>query len=588
MFAVDHLILVAGLLLLIGIGSSKFSARFGLPVLVLFLAVGMLAGSEGIGGIAFDNYQLAHGIGTIALAMILFDGGLRTSTDAIRMVWKPAFTLATLGVLITSIVTGAAAAYILGIPMLLGMLLGSIVGSTDAAAVFSVLRSSGVRLRERLSNTLEIESASNDPMAIFLTVGLIEVLLGRTELGFGLVTFFLQQMVVGGLAGLAVGRLAVIAVNRVNLEAAGMYPLVVSASGLVAYGVAAGLGGSGFLAVFLAGVVIGNSRIVFQRGILFFHDASAWLSQIVMFVVLGLLSFPSRLLDVAWEGLLVAAVLILVARPVAVLLTATPFGYSRRELTMISWVGLKGAVPITLATFPLLMGVPGAETIFDVVFFVVLLSALTQGISLPYFARRLGLELPATTAPPVSLEITSLKHVDGDIVDFTLSHDSRAVGRTIVDLGMPQGVVIAMVARGEEIIPPSGSTVLRAGDHVFVVMRPKLRAAVERIFSVEPESEEAELAPGEFPLRGSTRVGALKEFYDLEIEVNPEMTLAELFRERVPRAQCCAGAVLQLGNARLVAHEVTRGGDVELVGLTVESNDGAASRVSEAAASEAL
>ncbi len=582
MFAVDRLILVAGLLLLIGIGSSKFSARFGLPVLVLFLVVGMVAGSEGIGGIAFDNYVLAHGIGTIALAVILFDGGLRTSLDAVRTTWRPAVSLATLGVLITAVVTGAAAAWILDIPILLGMLLGSIVGSTDAAAVFSVLRTSGVRLRERLANTLEIESASNDPMAIFLTIGLIEVLLGRTEMGAGLLVLFLQQMTVGGIVGLLVGRGAVAIVNRINLQAAGMYPLVVTASGLVCFGIAAALGGSGFLAVFIAGVVVGNSRIVFQRGILFFHDASAWLSQIVMFVVLGLLSFPSRLLAVWWDGFLIAAVLTLVARPIAVLLTATPFGYNRRELTMLSWVGLKGAVPITLATFPLMMGVPGAELIFDVVFFVVLLSALTQGVTLPYFARRLGLELPATETAPVSLEITSLKHVDGDIVDFTLTPHSRAVGRTIVDLGMPQGVVIAMVSRGEEIIPPSGSTVLRAGDHVFVVMRPKLRNAVEHIFSAEPESVESELAPGEFPLRGSTRLLELKELYDLEIDANPELTITELFRERLPRAKRKPGAVVQLDDVRLVAHEVTGGGDVDVAGLTLNSNHAGESAKSQA------
>lgn len=573
MFAVDRLILVAGLLLLIGIGSSKASARVGLPVLVMFLVVGMLAGSEGIGGIAFDNYVLAHGIGTIALAVILFDGGLRTSMDAVRTTWKPAMSLATLGVLVTAAVTGAAAAWILDIPILLGMLLGSIVGSTDAAAVFSVLRSSGVRLRERLANTLEIESASNDPMAIFLTVGLIEVLLGTTEPGLGLVGLFLQQMVIGAVVGVLAGKASVAAVNRINLESAGMYPLVVTASGLICFGIAAALGGSGFLAVFIAGVILGNSRIVFQRHILFFHDAAAWLSQIVMFTVLGMLSFPSRLLAVWWEGLLIALVLMLVARPIAVLLTATPFGYDRRELTMISWVGLKGAVPITLATFPLMMGVPGANLLFDVVFFVVLLSALTQGVTLAPVARRLGLELPFTATSPVSLEITSLKHVDGDIIDYTISETSAAVGRTIVDLGMPQGVVIAMVARGEEIIPPSGSTVLRAGDHVFVVMRPMLRSAVNHIFAPPPESEDTQVAPGEFPLHGVIRLKELREFYDLEIEGNPDMTITELFRQRVPRAQRQAGAVVEVGGARLVAHEVTRGGDVELVGLSITAND---------------
>ncbi len=569
MFAVDRLILVAGVLLLIGIASSKFSARVGLPVLVLFMAVGMLAGSEGIGGIAFDNYTLAHGIGTIALAMILFDGGLRTSLKSIGMAWKPSVALATVGVLITSLVTGAAAAWILDIPLLLGLLLGGIVGSTDAAAVFSVLRSSGLRLRERLAATLEIESASNDPMAIFLTVGLIEVLLARTELGLGLGMLFLQQMVVGAVVGLAVGKLAVGLVNRINLEAAGMYPLLVSASGLASFGIAAAFGGSGFLAVFLAGVVIGNSRIVFQRGILFFHDASAWLSQIVMFIVLGLLSFPSRLLDVAWEGLLVALVLIFVARPVAVLATVLPFGFDRREVTMISWVGLKGAVPITLATFPLLLGVPGANLLFDVVFFVVLLSALTQGVSLPYVARRLGLELPAAPAPPVSLEITSLKHVDGDIVDFTLGADSRSIGKTVRDLALPDGIVVAMIARGNKIIPPKGSTDLRAGDHVFVVLRPELRQLVERLFAPEPESADTLLALGEFPLRGSTRVADLQEFYGVQLDAPADTTLTDLFHKRLPGPACCPGATIRMGDVQLVAHEVTRGGDVELVGMSL-------------------
>lgn len=568
MFAVDRLILVAGLLVLIGVGSSKFSARFGLPVLVLFLAVGMLAGSEGIGGIDFDDYRLAHGVGTLALAMILFDGGLRTSMASIRMAWRPSLALATLGVLITSVVTGIAAAYILGIPLLPGILLGAIVGSTDAAAVFSVLRASGLRLRERLSATLEIESASNDPMAVFLTVGLIGLVLGRIEPGAGLVLMFLRQMIAGAVVGIAVGRVAVALVNRINLDAAGMYPLLVTASGLASYGAAAAIGGSGFLAVFLTGVVIGNSRIVFQRGILFFHDASAWLSQIVMFIVLGLLSFPSRLIDVAPQGMLVALVLIFVARPLAVLATALPFGFDRRELAMISWVGLKGAVPITLATFPLLLGVPGAELLFDIVFFVVLLSALTQGISLPYVARRLGLELPAAPASPISLEITSLRHVDGDIVDLVLAENSRANGRMLTELALPEGVVIAMVARGQEIIPPSGATVLHPGDHVFVVLRPQLRGLVERIFGPEPEQQDTLLAIGEFPLRGSARVADLKEFYGIELDAKPEMTLAELFRRQLPRAQCVPGAAMHVGGCTLVAHEVTRGGDVELVGLT--------------------
>lgn len=574
-FAVDHLILVGGLLLLIGIASSKFSARFGVPVLVLFLAVGMLAGSEGIGGIDFENYTLAHGVGTVALALILFDGGLRTSMASIRMVWQPAVVLATVGVLITSLVTGLAAAYILDVSLLLGMLLGGIVGSTDAAVVFAILRSSGLRLRERLAATLETESASNDPMAIFLTVGLIEVLLGRTDLGVGLGLLFVQQMAVGAIAGIVVGKLAVQVINRINLEAAGMYPLLVTAAGLISFGLAAALGGSGFLAVYLAGIVIGNSRIVFQRGILFFHDASAWLGQIVMFVVLGMLSFPSRLIDVAPEGLLIALVLIFIARPLAVL-TVLPFGFDWRELTLIAWTGLKGAVPITLATFPLLLGVTGAPLLFDVVFFVVLLSALLQGIGLPYIARRLALELPAAPAPPVSLEITSLKHVDGDIVDFAIADDSLAIGRRIRDLALPDGVVIAMVARGQQIVPPKGSTQLLRGDHVFVVLRPELRRLVDRVFAGARRADDVPIAVGEFPLRGSARVTDIEEFYGIALDAPAEMTLADVFRTRLPEKERRSGASIRVGGAVLVIHEVTRGGDVELVGLDLTGAEDAA------------
>jgi cell volume regulation protein A len=335
MFLVDTLIFVTGLLLLIGIASSKFSARLGVPVLVLFLAVGMLAGSEGIGGIEFENYRLAHAIGTLSLALILFDGGLRTALNSIHAAWKPALALATFGVLITAAITGAAAAWMLNLSLLEGLLLGSIVGSTDAAAVFATLRYGGVQLPKRLSATLEVESGANDPMAIFMTVGCIQVLSGQTEFGLGLFQLLLTQFTVGTLVGLGIGKLAVWCVNRINLDATGMYPVLVSAFGLLAFGIAAWANGSGFLAVYLAGIVIGNSRLVFQRGIFLFHDAAAWFAQITMFIVLGLLSFPSRLFSVAGEGLLVAAALIFVARPVAVLLCLLPFRFSARRACLL-------------------------------------------------------------------------------------------------------------------------------------------------------------------------------------------------------------------------------------------------------------
>jgi len=567
-FFVDRLLLIAAVLVLLGIVSSKFSSRVGLPVLVIFLLVGMLAGSEGIGGVEFENYALAHGIGTVALAVILFDGGLRTPLRAFRIAWKPSLLLATAGVLITSVVTGIAAAAILDIPLLEGILLGSIVGSTDAAAVFTVLRSAGISLKERLASTLEIESGSNDPMAIFLTIGLLEILLGRMTFGPGLAGFFVLQMGVGALVGLGVGWAAVRLINRINLEAAGLYPVLTGACALLAYGVAAALGGSGFLAIYLAGLVLGNQRLVFQRGTLLFHDGLAWGGQITMFVVLGLLSFPSALLEVAGAGLMVAGVLILVARPLAVVPILLPFGFSAREIALVSWVGLKGAVPIILATFPLLFGYPGGALLFNVVFFVVLISAVTQGWSLALVARKLGLEEEAVEpAPTVNLEITSLRDVDADIVEYTVAEDTRAAGRRLNQLALPDGVVIAMIARDDSLIPPRGSTQIVAGDHVFVVLRPDTRLLVDRVFSRGFKVQE-DLPPlVEFPLTGSTTAFDLWEFYGIRLGVPGHRTLDEVIRERAGD-DLAAGSTLFVDGLMIQVREIVDG-RITSVGLAI-------------------
>lgn len=480
MFLVDQLTLLAGVLLLIGILSSKVSARVGLPVLVLFLLVGMLAGEDGLGGIEFDNFRTAHAIGTVALALILFDGGLQTRAAALRQVWKPAAWLATVGVVITAGVTGLAAWWILDVPPLAGLLLGSIVASTDAAAVFSVLRSQGLQLRERVAATLEIESGSNDPMAIFLTVGLVEVLSGRMPLGPELGMLFVTQMGVGGGVGLAAGWAAARLVNRINLSTAGLYPLLTGACGLIAFGVAVLFGGSGFLAIYVAGVVLGNSRLVFQRGTFLFMDGMAWMGQIAMFVVLGLLSTPSDLVQVAGPALVIAATLILVARPLAVAPLLLPFGFTWREQTLIAWVGLKGAVPIILATFPLMYGLPDGRLLFNVVFFVVLVSATLQGWTLPALAARLGLEEPGAPKPPISLELLALRDVRADIVDYPVAEGSRLAGRAVQDLDLPDGAVIAMIARGQTMVVPNGPTTIRVGDHLFVIARDAIRPAVDR------------------------------------------------------------------------------------------------------------
>lgn len=531
MFAIDQFILLAAILILFGILSSKLSARLGLPVLVLFLLIGMLAGESGIGGIAFDNPFVAHALGTLALAMILFDGGLQTPIASVRLVWKPATVLATLGVVVTAAITGFAAAYILDLPILEGVLLGAIVGSTDAAAVFSLLRNAGIHINRRLRATLEIESASNDPMAIFLTIGLLEVLVNEVNSWTSLLQLFVMQMGVGALAGLSVGWVAVKVINRIQLEASGLYPVMVAAFGLLAFGTAANFGGSGFLSIFIAGVIIGNSRFVFQRSTFLFHDGMAWLSQITMFVVLGLLVDPLSLLEVWLEGLMVALVLVLVARPVAVAPVLRAFGFRGREIALVSWVGLRGSVPIILAIFPLMFGLPGAALIFNVVFFVVLLSATVQGSTLAWVARRLGLTEKPPASPAATLEITALGDVDAEIIEYRLGENPRAAGRLLSRMALPDGAVVAMVTRGSDVIPPRGSTRLYAGDHLFVVLRPGLRPFVDAVFSQAVDASLSELPSTELRLKGSTRVDDVWHSYGINLGADADASLEQLVRD---------------------------------------------------------
>lgn len=573
MFIIDTLILVGGVLLLLGIVSSKLSNRLGTPVLVLFLLVGMLAGSEGIGGIEFEDYRLAHAIGTLALAMILFDGGLGTSMAAIRVSWKPSVLLATLGVLVTAIVTGLAASWILEIPLLEGLLLGSIVGSTDASAVFAVLRWGGVSLPKRIAAVLEVESASNDPMAIFLTIGCIELLLGHVTFGPGLLKLFASQMLIGAALGLLGGYVAVWVVNHIELGATGMYPVLISAFALLTYGLTVQLGGSGFLAVYLAGVVIGNRRLPFQQGIRRFHDAMAWLAQIVMFVTLGLLSFPSRLWEASGKAILICVILMFVARPVAVLMSTLPFKFNRRELTFISWVGLKGAVPITLATFPLMFATPEAPMhaplIFDVVFFIVVASPIIQGTSLTPVARWLGLECPPEPAPPVTLEISSLRHVDGNVLDYAVTDDSRAAGRLVKELALPGGVVIAMITRGEKVIPPQGITRIHAGDHVILVVKRGMEPLVDQVFGREADERRPVPKAVEFPFRGSTAIGELEEFYSIYIDAPHTATLDEVMRRELGPDRTEVDAVVEFGAMRFRIDRLGSDGRIELVGMSI-------------------
>lgn len=554
----DALILLGAALLLAAIVSSKLSTRVGIPTLVVFMAVGMLAGEDGPLGLVFDDFALAHGAGTVALLLILFDGGLRTPLESVHLAWRPALALSTAGVLLTAGVAGAFASWLLGLPPITGLLLGSIVGSTDAAAVFAILRGQGLALRERIAATLEVESGSNDPMAVLLTLGLVSYLTGTMEPGWAVLAFFLRQALIGAAGGLVVGWLGTFLVNRVRLDAAGLYPVLTVGVALLAYGLPAYLGGSGFLAVYLAGIVMGNGRLVFKRGILQAHDGAAWLAQIGMFVTLGLLATPSRIIDAAVPGMLVAGALIFIARPAAVFITLAPFGFRPRDLVFLSWAGLKGAIPIVLAIYPLLGGVPGALELFDVVFFVVLLSALLQGWSLPWVAARLGVREMRAPAPPISLEITSLREVDGDIVDYLVASDSLAAERRVRDLALPESAVIAMLVRGQEMIPPRGTTTIEVGDHVFVVLKPPVRAVVDRMFAPRARPARERVMEMAFPLDAATTVGDVEEFYGIHLDPDPARTLGDLMVERLGE-DLREGARIDAGEFRLAARNVVDG-----------------------------
>lgn len=569
MFLIDTAILVASVLLLLGVLSSKFSSKFGMPALVTFLVLGMLAGSEGIGGIDFEDYGLAYAAGTVVLAIILFSGGLATPVASIRTAWKPAGLLATLGVFITAVSTGLAAAAIFGISWQQGLLLGSIVGSTDASAVFSILRAGGIHIRRSLADTLEVESGSNDPMAIFMTVGMLQILSGELTSWPNLLVLLTRQMVIGLLIGIAFGYIAVWSLRKVHLQVAGLYPILAATFGLMSFGVAADLGGSGFLATYLTGVVIGNQHTPFSRGILAFHDALAWLGQIIMFILLGLLSFPSRLFEVFWAGLAVALVLAFVARPLAVFLCLVRSRFTLREKVLLSWVGLKGAVPITLAIFPLMANLEGAPRIFDIVFFVVLVSAVLQGSTLKWFAQKLKLDIKPKQEAPITLEISSLYEVDADIVDYFIDPDTIAAGKSIRQLALPYDVVIALIVRNHKSKLPKGSFVIEAGDHVIVVVHRDVRQAVDRIFARSTSQTMRDPIPSglEFPLSGTVRVGDLENSYTISIGGSPALTLSDWILKQLGEEQPTVGEVVKADGIRFSIRDVDAAGNISLVGM---------------------
>jgi len=491
----EAILLGVAILLLAATLASKASSRLGVPALLLFLAIGMLAGSDGLGGIWFDDARAAQSLGTAALALILFAGGLSTPWNAVRPVLARGLSLATVGVAVTAALTGAFAAWLLNIGWREGLLLGSIVSSTDAAAVFGVLRSRGLRLKARLQPLLEFESGSNDPMAVFLTIALIELVARPETPWWTLAGWFALQMGVGAAAGWAGGLLGVRALNAIRLESEGLYPALTLGVGLATFSATALVGGSGFLAVYIAGVLMGRAEFVHKRSLIRFHDSLAWLMQIAMFLALGLLVFPSRLPAVALPGLWIALFLLFVARPLGVFLSLARSRLSWRHQLFVAWVGLRGAVPIVLATFPLLARMPQAELYFDIVFFIVLSSTLLQGTTLAWVARKLRLEAAAERRPAFPIEFVPGLRTGSEMWESTLPDASPAVGKRLVDLGLPRSALVVLIGRGENFAVPNGNTALEAGDTLLLVASRVDEARTLEILGARRDAEDDDADP---------------------------------------------------------------------------------------------
>jgi cell volume regulation protein A len=470
-----------GVLLAVSVLFSRASGRLGIPVALLFLAVGMLAGSEGIGGISFEDYALSFRVGTVALVLILFDGGLNTPLSAVRRVFGPASVLATLGVAGTAVLL-ALSARALGLPWPQALLLGAVVSSTDAAAVFGVLRSAGIQIRRRVGLTLEVESGANDPMAVILTLSLTGALAAGEEPGLRVLWGVVVQFAVGIAGGLAIGWAGRALLARARLAAGGLYPVLTLALAFVAFGAPTLVQGSGFLAVYVAAVVLGNGPLPLLPSLRRVHDAMAWFSQVSMFLLLGLLAFPSRIVAVAAPGMALGLLLAFLARPLVVVLCLAPFRFELREVAFVAWMGLRGAVPIILAAYPVMAQVPGAQRIFDLVFFIVVVSVLLQGGSIRWAARRLGLEAAGPPAPKAVLEILSTRPLGGEVLSFYVEPASAVAGSRISDLPFPERSAVMLVVRGRDVVAARGRTVLQPGDHVYVFAPPEERPFVQLLF----------------------------------------------------------------------------------------------------------
>ncbi len=548
MDVLNQTLLIAGLLCFVAIALSAASQKIGVPSLLVFLAVGLFATELPQVRWVHIELETAVLVGNLALAVILLDGGLRTRLATFRMVAAPSLTLATLGVILTAALVGVAGAWLLDLDWRYGLLLGSIVGSTDAAATFALLGNSGLRLNERVESTLEVESGINDPMAVFLTLGVIELIRSPAQSIADLLPMFLQQLGVGVLVGVVLGYLLSLAVARVRLEE-GLYALLIQSGGLATFALTNLLGGSGFLAIYLAGMLIAHRRAHVGEDVLRVSDGFAWLAQAGMFLVLGIITDARGLLDVAGPALLVAAVLLFIARPLAVAVCLLPFRYPAREIAFIGWIGMRGAVPIVLGLFPLVAGIPQAQLLFHIAFFIVLLSLLLQGGSLPVAARLARVRAGRPRAALATAPLDGGAHVR-EVVQFVVAEGAPATRRALDDLDWPEGARLIELERAGRIVEP---TELRSGDLVAVVAPAEQVGALEEIFA--PAAVD-----GELTLAASATLGDLQDYYGAEVPhgLQRETTLG-IYAARLLRGRAASGDTITLGGLRLRVRESSAG-----------------------------
>jgi cell volume regulation protein A len=560
---------LGAILILLGILSSLVASRFGTPLLLVFLVLGMLAGEDGPGGIDFDNYAATYLIGSCALAIILFDGGLRTRLSHVRDALAPSFTLATAGVAITTVVVGAFTHLVMEATWAQGLLMGAIVASTDAAAVFFLLKTGGLQLKPRINAVLEIESGSNDPVAVFLTLILTEIALAGEAPGWEMAADLLRQAVLGGALGLAAGFLSVFLLNRLNLLS-GLHPLFVIAMAIAVLGITSLMDGSGFLAVYVSGLVVGNRSVRAFPSIVNFHDTATWLCQIVMFLVLGLLVTPRTLIDYAVPGILLAVFLTLIGRPAAVYLCLKPFGFSPREIGFVSWVGLRGAVSIFLAAIPTLAGVEGAERYFNVAFFVVMVSLVVQGWTIGIAARLAGVALRRPAPATNRIEIDLPGQSEKELVGYPIVADSFVALRPAA---LPGWLKPVLVVREGDVRNAAEAGELRVGDYAYFLVSNDRVRRIDRMFSpLPPDAANAakRLFFGEFPIDGSAGLAEVADFYGLDVPAGLSgLTVAEAFAARHgERAR--AGSRIDLGAFASVVARAVDGHRVERASLRIE------------------